>query len=32
MGFKAAYDPVYREAVCNILIEFGIHIGLRSYV
>jgi hypothetical protein len=32
MGFKTAYDSVRRDAVCNILIEFGIPIRLRSYV
>jgi len=30
MGFKTAYDSVRREAVCNILTEFGIPIKLRS--
>jgi hypothetical protein len=32
MDFKTTYDSFRREAVCNILTEFGIPMRLRSYV
>ena len=28
IDFKKAYDPVRREVLCNILIEFGIPVKL----